>query len=351
MDARACIGCLLGTAVGDSVGLPYEGLSARRAARLFPGPLAHHLLPGRGMVSDDTEHACFTARALIASGGSAEAFARHLASSLRWWFAGLPAGIGLATLRAILKSCIGFPPEKSGVFSAGNGPAMRSPILGVALGADAQRLAAFVRASTRLTHADPKAFHGALAAAVAAHHAAVAPRVSGADFLHVLEAALAGEPAEELLGLVRRALASAGRGESAAAFAESIGSRGGISGYMLHTVPCVLQVWLRHPDDFAAGLEEIVAAGGDTDTAGAILGGITGARVGKDGIPAAWRDGIIEWPRSLAWIERTAQALAHSGTQAAVPLPGYFVPGVALRNLAFMGIVLAHGFRRLAPPY
>ncbi len=29
-------GCLLGTAVGDAVGLPYEGLSRRRAARMYP---------------------------------------------------------------------------------------------------------------------------------------------------------------------------------------------------------------------------------------------------------------------------------------------------------------------------
>src|SRR3954466_3589018 len=121
MDSQATVGCLLGTAVGDSLGLPFEGLGARRAARLLGDPLLHHLLPGKGMVSDDTEHACFTARALLLSNGDAKAFGRHLASSLRWWFAGLPAGIGLATLRAILKSCIGFPPHRSGVFSAGNG--------------------------------------------------------------------------------------------------------------------------------------------------------------------------------------------------------------------------------------
>ena len=104
MDAQATVGCLLGTAVGDSLGLPYEGLSARRAARVFPGAPSHHLLPGKGMVSDDTEHACFTARAMLKAGDDVDRFGRELASSLRWWFAGLPAGIGLATLRAIIKS-------------------------------------------------------------------------------------------------------------------------------------------------------------------------------------------------------------------------------------------------------
>jgi ADP-ribosyl-[dinitrogen reductase] hydrolase len=345
MDERALTGCLLGTAVGDSLGLPYEGLSARRAAKFFPGAPGHHLLPGKGMVSDDTEHACFTARAMLLAGGDADRFGRVLAASLRWWFAGLPAGIGLATLRAIIKSCIGFPPHRSGVFSAGNGPAMRSPVIGVVHGSSSA-LKDFVRRSTSLTHTDPKAFHGALAVALAAHHSATAAVVSPPAFLDELERALAGEGAGEFMALAKRAAASAGQGEAVAAFAQAIGSRGGVSGYMLHTVPCVLQPWFRHPDDFAGGLRAIIEAGGDTDTAGAILGAIIGARVGKAGIPAAWLDGIVDWPRTTGWIESLAMALAKGGR-----CPGYFVPGVPLRNAFFMGIVLLHGLRRLAPPY
>lgn len=352
MDPRACVGCLLGTAVGDSLGLPYEGLSARRAARVFPGPASHHLLAHKGMVSDDTEHACFTARALLLAGDDVDAFGRLLASSLRWWFAGLPAGIGFATLRAILKSCIGFPPHASGVFSAGNGPAMRSAIIGVVLGGSPLRLAAFVQRSTRLTHTDPKAYHGALAVALAAHHAATAATVSPQAFLGELGALLRDQQAGELLGLARQATASAARGESAAAFAAAIGSRGGISGYMLHTVPCVLQAWFRHPEDFAAGLGDLIAAGGDTDTAGAIFGAIVGARVGKSGIPAPWLRDIVEWPRSMRWVERLGEALAQGGAGAAPrACPGYFVAGVPLRNLLFLAVVLIHGLRRLAPPY
>lgn len=35
MCERAIIGCLLGTAVGDALGLPCEGLPKRRQQRLF----------------------------------------------------------------------------------------------------------------------------------------------------------------------------------------------------------------------------------------------------------------------------------------------------------------------------
>lgn len=49
------IGSLLGTAVGDAIGLPYEGLSRRRALKLLGKPTKHRLFFGKGMVSDDTE--------------------------------------------------------------------------------------------------------------------------------------------------------------------------------------------------------------------------------------------------------------------------------------------------------
>ena len=48
---------LLGTAVGDALGLPYEGLTPERGQKLIGYPDRFRFLPGRGMVSDDTEHA------------------------------------------------------------------------------------------------------------------------------------------------------------------------------------------------------------------------------------------------------------------------------------------------------
>ena len=72
-----------------------------------------------------------TAQALITSAGSADHFGRDLARQLRWWLLGLPAGVGKATARAGVKLWLGFSAEHSGIFSAGNGPAMRSQVMGV----------------------------------------------------------------------------------------------------------------------------------------------------------------------------------------------------------------------------
>lgn len=335
MHEDACIGCLLGTAVGDALGLPYEGLSPRRAARLFPDTSKHHLLFGKGMVSDDTEHACFVAQAIVRANGDVDVFRRRLARSLRWWLLGLPAGVGFATLRAIVKLWLGFSPQRSGVFSAGNGPAMRSPIIGVVYGHDPEKLKQFVKASTEITHSDPKAYYAAVAVALAAYQSAGEQTPSAEMFLATLRDLLPEEDAQELHELLQRKAEYAN----------------GISGYSYHTVPFVLQVWFAEMEDYAKGLQTIVKAGGDTDTAGAIYGGIVGARTGKSGIPESWLDNVIEWPKSIGWIERLGEAVARSEGSSAVQCPRYFVPGVLFRNLLFLLVVLAHGFRRLAPPY
>ncbi len=355
---RALQGSLLGTAVGDAMGLCCEGLSRRRQARMFPNLDRPRFLFGRGMVSDDTEHACFVAQSLIVSRCDVGSFRSDLARRLRWWLVGLPAGIGLATLKSLLRLWIGISPQKSGVFSAGNGPAMRAPVLGIVAGDDDDLLRDLVATSTRITHSDPKALVGALAVALAARVAADGPpepdRISGIFqeaarrfFGDVEDADVA-----KMLKLVDAAAASAKSGESTASFADLLGPADGVSGYMYHTVPVVLHAWFRHPADYRAGMMEIIRCGGDSDTTAAILGGIVGATVGGGGIPAEWREAICEWPRSLAWMERVADALAESlQSDSRVAAPTLPIPGLLLRNLAFALIVLTHGFRRLLPPW
>ena len=120
------------------------------------------------MVSDDTEHTLFVAQALLAHPNDPVAFQRCLAWKLRLWLLGIPAGIGFATLRAILKLWLGFPPTRSGVHSAGNGPAMRSAIIGAYFFDEPEKRREFVAAATFLTHTDQRAVTAALAVAEAA---------------------------------------------------------------------------------------------------------------------------------------------------------------------------------------
>jgi ADP-ribosylglycohydrolase len=345
-------GALLGTAVGDAIGLPREGLSARRAERMFGGPpLRHRFLFGRGMISDDTEHACCTAQALLLSGGEPDSFARALAWRLRWWFLCMPSGTGWATLRACLKLWVGFSPDASGVHSAGNGPAMRAPILGVYAAHEPERLRALVRCSTRITHTDPTAEEGAWAVALAAGYGAKRGAEGVRDWQAFLDFLTPQLSHEGLLSMIERMKASLAASDSVSQFATAIGQSKGVSGYILHTVPVALYAWLRHPDDFRAAVEQVIVAGGDADSTGAIVGGLAGATQGVEAIPTEWLESLRDWPRSTAWITTLAEALAQTTPGRPSNAPRVFWPSQFVRNVFFAAVVLTHGFRRLLPPY
>lgn len=344
-------GCLLGAALGDALGLPLERLTRERGRKLFPhlekGP---NLVFGRGFISDDTEHICLVASALAASGGEAEAFERHLVRGLRAWFLALPPGVGLATLRSCFKLCLGVTPDRSGVFSAGNGPAMRSAILGVCCDGDFEQLRIWNYLSTRITHTDPKAEAASFAVAAAAWLSSQGTLTPENLMRTLCEELPQTAATEEMLGLAECAVSSATRGESATEFADSLGLKHGVSGYMFHTVPVVLQCALR-PGAFAERVEEMVRCGGDADSTASILGGILGAR-GRGVLPDAWIARLGDRPRSTAWIKELASSLAQSReakTAVAPPrLPFLFA---LARNLVFLVLILFHAARRLLPPY
>jgi ADP-ribosyl-[dinitrogen reductase] hydrolase len=327
--------------------LPYEALSRRRGMRLLGPPDHQRFIFGRGMMSDDGEHACIVAQCLCEWDGDVGRFQRRLAARLRWWLLGIPAGIGGATLRAILKLWIGIPPHTSGVYSAGNGPAMRSVILGTII--DDQRLREVVMASTKITHVDPKAFCGAMAVAIATRCASKGE--SGSAFLEQIRTALACDNASELIELLEQSCKSAEVNESTMEFAERIGCRNGVSGYMYHTVPVAIHAWLRNPSSYENAVSDAIRCGGDTDTVAAIAGGIVGAGVGAEGIPTEWRERLAEWPRNTKWIEKLAASVDEAARENRAVHPPRVGPIVLLRNLLFILVVMIHLARRALPPY
>lgn len=229
---------------------------------------------------------------------------------------------------------------------------MRSSIIGIAFHDDISVMKHFIKKTTAITHSDPKAYYGSMAIALAASMSATCQPVDYPEYKIRLISALNDPEAGELFELIEFAHRSANQEDRTLDFAKKIGCTQGVSGYMYHTVPCVIQTWLRYQNDFSNGIKEIILAGGDTDTTAAILGGIIGARVGKDGIPTEWLNHIVEWPKTIHWIELLGIELSKVKKQEEnCRIPHYFYPGVLLRNLLFLGVVLFHGFRRIFPPY
>ena len=345
-------GLLLGLSVSDALGLPAEGLSQRRGARWYPGRWQHRLIGRWGLGSDDSEHAWLVTQSLLAQGQEADAFARRLAWGLRGWLLGAPAGIGLATLRAIIKLWCGYSPQHSGVYSAGNGAAMRVAPIGAFFAHDSTQRQAFVRASSRLTHTDERANTGALAIAdtiawIFREQPQQAPEAKG-FCQHLRDLASQDEEWQHLLNTFEQALQ---KPLSVKDFAAQLGLSSGVTGYVYHTVPVALYAWYRHFGDFESSVQVVLNCGGDTDTVGAITGALAGSSVGVQQIPQDWKQAYVDWPRSRTQLCHLGQAAAQASQgQAQAPL-NYFWPALLPRNLLFMLIVLAHGLRRLLPPY
>ena len=116
-------------------------------------------------------------------------------------------------------------------------------------------------------------------------------------------------------------------------------------------MPVALYAWYHHFADFRSALVAVIQCGGDTDTAGAVVGALAGATVGAAGIPEPWITGIVDWPRTTAVLREAADRLARSESASASGPVRYFWPGVIPRNLLFLMLVLGHGLRRLLPPY
>jgi ADP-ribosylglycohydrolase len=227
---------------------------------------------------------------------------------------------------------------------------MRSAIIGAYFAEDAARRREFAVASSRLTHRGWQAEVAALAVTEAAALARVHPGVPDATRVLAALARICEEREwQQCLSKIESCLR---RNDSVAEFARGHGLERGVSGYSLHVVPVALFAWLRHEGDFRCALTAALDCGGDTDTVGATLGALCGASAGPESIPGEWIDSLAERPRSVTFIRALGQRLADQ-KEAGQSLGElhYFWPALIPRNLLFIVVILAHGFRRLLPPY
>lgn len=340
-------GLLLGTAVADAIGLPTEGMTPAKIKKLgWADSLKHRFFFGRGMWSDDTEQTIMLAQALLKSEGDCQKFTRAFSWELRWWILGMPAATGLATARAIIKLWLGFPPKCSGVFSAGNGTAMRTSPIAAYFPSDATSRREFCKAQSQITHSDPKAFFGALAVTeLTALFLNSDTTPSPEEVLQTIKA-ITDDP--DWLELVKAIQESSEAEEEIADLLPRIGGnpKKGVSGYIYQTFPAVILAGIRSQWDFQKTISRLLAAGGDTDTTAAIAGSLCGALHGTSEIPSEWINGIKEWPTSITKLSTLAKAIKN---QTPLRIRSRWSPLLILRNLFFLLVVLFHGFARLIP--
>lgn len=334
-------GALLGTALGDALGLPAEGMSARSIARRFGRIDRFRLLGKRGFVSDDTEQSALVAQSLARFPDDLDGCVRAFRRSLLGWFARLPWGVGLATVRACVRIALRRSP--SGVLSAGNGASMRAGVIGAYFHDRPEARRAFGRALAEVTHRDPRAVEGALY--VAELTAACVQDGGSASSYSIQDEARRIVSHPELGAAIDRARALAREGTPLDVAAQACGT----SGYVVHTLAFATYVFLRPGDDHTTKLGDAIAAGGDTDSIGAILGGWLGARLGASALPLELLAQIHDGPFGPTHLRALAACLAGHLEGRAVAVPRYSPLAALARNLSLYPVILGHGFRRLLP--
>lgn len=273
-------GTLLGLAVGNLLGLPVEGVPAEAIRDLYPeGVREIEAFVARPPWDDDLAQAAALAELLVAGAFTLEAWGERL---VRWWREN-GRGAGMLTRLVIEELQLGTRAteasrlvwERSGRQAAGNGAVMRCAPVALRWRGDGARLVEAARLSALATHYDPRCVWSTVATLAAIAHA------------------LSGVPVE--LEELAEALAQDGAPPECVRAVEAVWGSipgdldldGPDMGYTLKAMQVGL--WcLQEPPAFEEGMVEVVSAGGDTDTNGAVAGAVLGARFGLEAIPARW---------------------------------------------------------------
>ncbi len=310
-------GALLGTAVGDALGMPVEGLSHQNVRTYYKGIKKYRADEQRGDLqagqwTDDTQLTFALARALTAAEAveafpaeAAKAYVALLPKARRW---------GPTTRTAVERLSEGAAPHDAGAGGRPtDGAAMRAAPLGLwwaATGATREEAFRVLRPVFEVTHRHPSAVAAGFGQAFAIRHTAARPpaRFDAEAFWPALIETAAW--AEKELGaetnVSDRLRALDGSLHQGTMPLDLLDVCDG-AGVLAHEAwPFAAGMFARAPHLVEATLLSTINAGGDADTTGAMAGALLGALHGWAAFPAEWQDGLEARTR----LEAEADALA-----------------------------------------
>jgi ADP-ribosylglycohydrolase len=290
LNLNTCKDLLFGVAVGDALGVPVEFKSREEISRQ---PVTDMIGYGTynkpaGTFSDDSSLTFCLAEA-IASGFTLEGIGRNF---IKWrydnyWTADNEVfDIGLTTQRAIDRLVKRTPPQHAGDFeeeSNGNGSLMRIlPILVCIRDKPVDERYQLVKQVSSITH-------GHVRSAIACFY-----------YLEFALGILNGEEKFVVYHRLQKDIAEYLRSVNISRDETSLFDRLLIdridmipenqirsSGYVLHTLEA--SIWcLLNTDNYKDAVLKAVNLGQDTDTTGAVTGGLAGLLYGHDSIPQHW---------------------------------------------------------------
>ena len=290
--SNAAAGVLLGIACGDALGRPVEFQQTATIQRRH-GRVTDMLSSGThgqpaGTITDDTEMALCIARSLVESG---QFDPNDVTDRFAEWYQSEPFDIGILTSTVLRRLRDGDAWDEAGIdewnhlpegSNAGNGSVMRCAPYGIAFADDADALITVSRASSAITHADPRCQWGCVIL-----NSTLAGLLTGTDQPLASALDLAADAPAELRNAceVVQSGIDGSKSQSDLDLANS--------GYVVTT----LQAGLYHgltADSAEDAIVDAVMLGGDTDTIAAVAGAVAGARFGASELPDRWLRAIDE---------------------------------------------------------
>jgi poly(ADP-ribose) glycohydrolase ARH3 len=285
---------MLGLALADALGAGHEG-------GVIAGSIGKILFTrGSGQLrwTDDTEMAIGLTESLVHNQGlNAEHLAKHWAERMQ----GMRGyGEGASALLKLVKNGVDWREANRVTFpdgSFGNGAAMRAAPLGLFYARDEDKLREAAEIASSITHAHPLGIQGGLLMAKATA-IALGERFDPDRFMDELYEFCDRDEFAFRLALARTFL---GEEPSLAMVRTQLG----VSVVAHKSAVTAIYAFCRFADNFKAMMDYIIELGGDTDTIGAMAGGMFGAKNGTAALPQDWlakleaRDEIEKLARAL----------------------------------------------------
>lgn len=301
-------GTLLGLAAGDALGGPVEFMSRFEIAQRYGGGVRKmvgggwlHLRPGE--TTDDTAMALALAESLVARGTFD---VDDVAGRYVEWLRSDPKDVGNITklaLRAWGKG-VTLPAASMGAHrqlggkSAGNGTIMRCAPIALRYAYDERRMVDAAHDEALITHFDPRAWTGSVAACLLIYQ--LLRDVPPPQAVAAVIARLRREPraSAEVIATL------------AAVKPEQRGDELSNNGFVLDTLR--IAVWaLLGNNSFETTVVAAVNQGGDADTQGAVAGAFAGALYGSDAVPESWLQPLMGREQLLKLADRLQELAEH----------------------------------------
>lgn len=288
LDREKLLGYIFGSACGDALGQPVEFLSFKSIQDKY-GREGIQELPEQAHFTDDTKMMMALGRGLIETKeANLDETMNNVAQEFIIWLDDPGLAPGGTCISAVRNLQDGISWKESGITdSMGCGSAMRSGIIGL-LYDDKERIKELAHYSGLITHGHKDADAAAQAAALLIYYAK--QDIPSNDYPKLLLQEL-GNISNHFNNLVQKAqeLANNKYLDNLHAM-KSLGE--GWTGS--EAVVMALYIVLKYTGDYRKSLTSAVNITGDSDSIGAIAGGILGTKIGYSKFPLEWINKIVE---------------------------------------------------------